>query len=405
MSRESPRARLRGRPRSARGRGPSGRSRSTGPTTPIAPTGCPRWSKTGAAISASPTIASWSSRATPSSTIAVERVRQPGGVGDRPAGQRRELGRRAGAPRGRVGSERDDRLAERARVPRDRRAHLEDLHGVVGTEDVVHDQHVRRRGARRRARPPRPGSRASRPTAATAPAARGCRGTRSRAGASPGPSRYLPVSGSCSTSSCASSVRSSPSTVAFAMPEPLGELGHAQARACRSRAPSGSARPDPPTGSCRGAPRSPVDDRRPSVLTRPDRRRASAPRQVAVEVAPGILVADAPRPQVRRPTLPRLHRDRGRARPRRAARRPCGPPRRVTPDAHAAFERARAPARTRRRSSCRPPAAAPSPWIPSSAGAERGQELLGVEGRRLAERPPISRNAVPYSGPAAPPTR
>jgi hypothetical protein len=56
------------------------------------------------------------------------------------AGQRPQRGRHQGVDLP-GGHRRHDRLAECARVPRDRRADLEDLHGVVRPELVVHHHH------------------------------------------------------------------------------------------------------------------------------------------------------------------------------------------------------------------------------------------------------------------------
>ena len=127
------------------------------------------------------------------------------GVRHRPAGERHQRLGEQGVPRRglEVG---DDGLAQRARVPRDGRPHLEDLHGVVRTKDVVDDQHGRSRSAPPPAPTGPPARPASPPTAASGPAARGCRGTRCPAAASrapagtcrsPGPAPPIPAARGC----------------------------------------------------------------------------------------------------------------------------------------------------------------------------------------------------------------
>ena len=107
------------------------------PTTPIAPTAWPRWSKIGAATLDSPSTASSRSRATPRSRIVGElraqRARRERALG--------ELGQRLGGQvvDHRGGREGEHRLAERAGVDGQLRADLEDLQR-------------RRRGGRRGAR-------------------------------------------------------------------------------------------------------------------------------------------------------------------------------------------------------------------------------------------------------------
>ena len=217
-----------------------------------------------------------------------------------------------------------------------------------------------------------------------------------------GPSRYLPVSGSCSTSSCDSRVRSSPYAVPFARPSRSASLGDARGAT------------SPRTERLQDARRA-LDRLDRAARAVPARSRvpashgtfASAANSSAVDVAPGILMADAARSQVRGPSLARLHRHRRRASlPCAASAAWCAAAASVAAGAQLPFERRRAPARTRRRSSCRPPRRRRAPGSPSRPARSACSRSSASKRRAVAERlGRRSRKHVPNSGPAAPPTR
>ena len=175
------------------------------------------------------------------------------------------------------------RLPERGRVPRDRtrRPRGSAPSRPAGRRDGRPARCDRR--ARRRGPPRRPARPACPPTRATAPAARGGPGTRCPSCSSSGPSRYLPVSGSCSTSSCRSSVRSSPCTVVFASPS------RSASSLTPSRGEPGRERLEDPRRAVDRLDRAGLDGRSsPIRRSRPPPQRARAPNNKAVEAAPDL---------------------------------------------------------------------------------------------------------------------
>ncbi len=163
----------------------------------------------------------------PSSSRTVgERQTQPlGSVTVRPVSGARS--RAPGAARSSSLEVGHDRLAQRARVPGDRRTDLQDLDRVVRPEHVMDDQH--------RSSPWSTPTRTASPTREARESAHSSDRPRSSwlsrkafpSCSMAGPSRYLPVSGSCSTSSWDSRVRRSPYDGSLGQAEPLGDLGDA----------------------------------------------------------------------------------------------------------------------------------------------------------------------------------
>ena len=117
----------------------------------------------------------------------------------------------------------------------------------------------------------------------------------------------------------------------------------------------------------------------------------------------GVLVAHAARAEVAGPALARLQRDRSPRRPPRRRRRP----RRARPPSDAPAASALAERRTAGASASTivlsPGPAGRAPGRPSSAACSASR-AAAVDARAVAQVRPARRNAVPQSGPDAPPT-
>ena len=168
-------------------------------------------------------------------------------------------------------------------------------------------------------------------------------------------------------------------------PQAIRDLRHAEPRRAHP-APSGCAPRGRRTGSSRGDPQ----PRRASSRRTTDGSLERAEDERGRRRS-GILMPDAPRPEVGRSTLPGLHRERrldARRSPPRWRRAPLRPwSRRPATSARTR----RRPVPTRRPSSCRPAWPRPAPGSPSRPARRRGQEHLAV-------RPSPSRRASRRSG-------
>ena len=172
-------------------------------------------------------------------------------------------------------------LAERRGVPRERtRRPPGSAHGIVRAEHVMTIRTRFDRRARRRGPPPRPAPPACPPTTSDRPRSSWWSRKALPSWSISGPSRYLPVSGSCSTRSWRSSVRSSPWTVVFASPRRSAGFAHPQPGVSPRRAPSRSVPRGRPTGSCGSA----VAHQRSGGVSAA--ARSSAPNSSDVEAAP-----------------------------------------------------------------------------------------------------------------------
>ena len=124
---------------SLRGCEPS-QSRSVGPEMAMAPTATPCRSRIGAAHDVSPSISSSTDDAHPCSCTCSSSIASS--VGSVIVQFVKRCSAAVAELRCQVGVIREQHLAHRGRVDRQQRAHLEHLRAVVGTEHVMHEEHL-----------------------------------------------------------------------------------------------------------------------------------------------------------------------------------------------------------------------------------------------------------------------